>query len=68
MAGWANYLKDEFNVLDDETKELSTKRLLICNRCDLRTGNVCDRSKGGCGCPITQKSFSSTSSCPLKKW
>ena len=43
MAGWGNYLKDDFNVLDERTKCISTERLLVCNACDLRTGNMCSK-------------------------
>lgn len=68
LEGWSNYLKDDFNLLDERTKKLSAKRLLIYNTCDMSSGNVCDKSKGGCGCLITQKSFSKDSHCPIGKW
>lgn len=47
LEGWANHIKDEFNLLDEKTKELSAKRLLICDKCDVRSNRACDSSKQG---------------------
>ena len=79
LSGWGNRIKDAFGVLDAETKELSRLRLLHCNSCYMRSGNACDPRKSmtnnitgeivkGCGCNISAKSMSPTSSCPLGKW
>ena len=68
LSGWGNLLKDEMGFLDKETKDMSTKRLLICNNCPIRTENVCDKLKGGCGCPIIPKSLSPESDCPKGYW
>lgn len=79
LSGWGNRIKDAFGVLDEETKEMSKKRMLICNTCYMRTGNTCDPRKSmknnitgeiarGCGCNISAKSMSPASKCPLDRW
>jgi len=78
LNGWANLIKDTFNELDAEAKNLSESRLSICNNCDIRLGNICNPSKvgkhvdgsirRGCGCNIAAKSMSKKSRCPLGKW
>jgi len=79
LSGWANRIKDTFGVLDEETKAMSTARMLHCNTCYMRTGNTCDPRKSmknsvtgeiakGCGCNISAKSMSPGSRCPLDKW
>ena len=79
LSGWGNRIKDVFGVLDEETKELSRKRLLYCDSCLMRSGNTCDprismrndvtgEEVRGCGCNISAKSMSPHSSCPLSKW
>lgn len=47
LRGWANHFADEFNLLPDNIKELSEKRLTICNSCPLRTDYKCDKYKSG---------------------
>lgn len=79
ITGWANVIKDRFNILDPEVKVLSETRLLACNECHMRTGNKCDPNKigrheqtgldtRGCGCNISAKTLSPQSICPLGKW
>lgn len=79
IEGWANVVKDRFNQLDPETKKVSEDRLMLCNICDIRTGNTCDPRKlgehvdngrlvRGCGCNISAKTLSTNSKCPLGKW
>jgi hypothetical protein len=79
IEGWANVIKDNFGVIDPITKTISTKRLLKCNVCDIREGNICSPSKfgtniiterrtNGCGCNIAAKTLSPSSQCPLGKW
>lgn len=79
LEGWANVVKDRFGALDPHTKQLSAKRLVLCNSCDIRTGNTCDPRKSGehvvtkelrkgCGCNISAKTLSTNSKCPLGKW
>lgn len=54
-------------------KELSEKRLEICDTCDVKKeiikkvkiSHIC----GKCGCPIQKKAFTNTfNPCPLNKW
>lgn len=79
VEGWANVVKDQFNAVDPVTKEVSKKRLLVCNECDIRVGNTCSPQKwginilteqrvNGCGCNIAAKTLSPSSRCPLGKW
>jgi hypothetical protein len=79
ITGWANVVKDKFNILDPATKNMAADRMQLCNMCYLRTGNTCDPSKGGmnlktgkiekgCGCNIAAKTLSPQSKCPLAKW
>jgi hypothetical protein len=79
ITGWANVVKDKFNVLDPATKDMAGQRMQLCNMCYLRTGNTCDPKKGGmnlktgkiekgCGCNIAAKTLSPHSKCPLAKW
>jgi hypothetical protein len=79
ITGWANVVKDKFNILDPATKDMAAERMQLCNMCYLRTGNTCDPSKGGmnlktgkiekgCGCNIAAKTLSPQSKCPLAKW
>lgn len=79
LQGWGNVIKDRFNAVDINTKALSVKRLVICDNCDIRSGNSCSTSnsgkdiltgdiKTGCGCNISAKTLSPSSKCPLSKW
>ena len=78
ITGWANVVKDRFNLLDPNVKALSESRLFSCDVCIMRTGNKCDPSKigthektghatRGCGCNISAKTLSPRSVCPLGK-
>ena len=79
INGWGNLIKDKFGLLDEQTKAMSTKRLMICNDCKMRSIGVCDPMKRtfniktgklvtGCGCLITAKSMDFRSVCPAGKW
>lgn len=79
LQGWGNLVKDQFNLLDEETKELSELRLYNCHFCHLRDGNMCSPNKkgehiysgqivSGCGCNIAAKSLAPDARCPLGKW
>jgi|TARA_B110000908_G_C10097121_1_gene376843 hypothetical protein len=79
FTGWANYVKNKFDILSPEIKVLSESRLLECDACHMRSGHQCDpRKKGkhvksgntvnGCGCNIAAKTMSPGSICPLGKW
>ena len=79
LEGWGNYVRDKFDVLDSDTQELASKRLLHCDNCHMRDGNSCSTSKSGfhevtkqltygCGCNISAKTLSRGSHCPLGKW
>jgi len=79
LTGWANTVKDRFNMLQPEVKEISEKRLNICNECSMRNGSICDTRRvapnvktgaitRGCGCNLLAKTMSPSSECPLSKW
>ena len=79
LTGWANTVRDRFNRLHPEVKEISERRLNICNECDMRNGSICDPMrvsqdvktgalKRGCGCNLLAKTMSPKSQCPLSKW
>ena len=79
FEGWANYVKDQFNTLDPEVKDISQRRLKLCDSCHMRTGHACDPSKTGihvltgeevrgCGCHIAAKSMVLDAKCPMGKW
>tara|TARA_B110000879_G_scaffold195704_1_gene264652 strand:- start:41 stop:391 length:351 start_codon:yes stop_codon:yes gene_type:complete len=79
FTGWANVVKDRFNILDDKTKALAELRMKVCNDCSLRVGGTCSPKKTGlhaqtgvetkgCGCGLAAKTLSPASHCPLGKW
>ena len=79
LTGWANSIKDRFNNLNPEIKDISDKRLNICNECSMRNGSICDPRRHsnnvvtgkltrGCGCNLLAKTMSPLSTCPLSKW
>ena len=79
LVGWANTVKDRFNALQPEIKEISEKRLNVCNECQMRNGSICDPRRHstniktgkltrGCGCNLLAKTMSPSSNCPLSKW
>jgi hypothetical protein len=47
---------------------MGKKRMSICNNCLTRTNNICDKSKGGCGCILKLKVISPGSNCPKGYW
>jgi hypothetical protein len=79
LEGWGNLIKDGFNMLDAESKELSESRLLHCHGCDMRLGSICNPNRvaphkvtnnltRGCGCNIAAKSMTLLAQCPLGNW
>lgn len=47
LNGWGNVIKGELGILPQEVKELSKKRLLICNECPLRVKDICSKKQTG---------------------
>lgn len=79
LDGWGNRVKDTFNMLDLEMKNMGAQRLRMCDTCTLRNNNTCDpKIKGpnvvtgaitnGCGCNLSAKTLAPKASCPLAKW
>lgn len=79
LDGWANVIKSNFGILDEQTRQLSERRLLHCHSCYMRSSNICDPNKvikhvrteqivRGCGCNIAAKTLSRKSECPAGKW
>jgi hypothetical protein len=79
IEGWANYLRDRFDLLEESTKILAHSRIEICDTCEVREGRSCSPSKTtkhviteelvrGCGCNIAAKAMAQESKCPAGKW
>ena len=79
LEGWGNWAKSQLNLISPQLKELSEHRLLICDICPVRSGNICSPIKSdldiktntikyGCGCAIPPKVLVPDSKCPLGKW
>lgn len=79
LTGWGNLVKSHFVDLDEDLKDLSSKRLVACNGCHMRHGGTCSPNKKGihvvtgaevkgCGCRLAAKALSPGSVCPLGKW
>lgn len=79
LKGWGRKVKDKFNTLEPEIKEMSEKRLKICDPCPVRYGNTCSSKREGfhkdtneltkgCGCFVDAKSMVEDEKCPLNKW
>lgn len=61
--GWKNLIFE-----NPEIEKLAKERALVCAKCPIRTDEVCDKSKGGCGCPLVAKWRSPKSKCPTGRW
>ena len=79
LKGWTNVLRDELEILDEETQKLSLSRLKICDKCLLRSGTFCATNRrgkniktgemsSGCGCVLIAKTKVKEAECPLSKW
>jgi len=79
ITGWANLLRDRFDVLPDDLKQMAEERLIICNSCHMREQNTCmtnrtginietGKVRKGCGCNLSAKTLDPNSECPLAKW
>lgn len=76
-SGWAR-----FAFPDQETEDMAKKRAIICSKCpssvhgtwieyfagDSKITELSGLKCGECNCPLSAKTRSKTSSCPLKKW
>ena len=60
-------------------EQIASGRMEICKQCDtydsegtgclaVKTQPCCDQNKGGCGCSLSLKTRSLSSSCPKGKW
>jgi len=63
LEGWGNLI-----LRPEHNSELVSSRILVCNDCPIRTGVMCDKRKGGCGCVIVAKVRVEESGCPKGKW
>ena len=63
LEGWGSLMLKPY-----DNAEVVEPRLNACNRCEIRTGSLCDKRKGGCGCVIPAKVRSMDSKCPINKW
>lgn len=78
-SGWYNVAKKAIGKESPEVKALALSRIRICEKCEVRSGVICDPSittthavtgepVKGCGCPLTAKIRSKNSKCPAGKW
>lgn len=67
VSGNFNKMLDDFNLLDEKTKELALKRMDICKGCEyLKTKRK--PHCGECGCPFPKLTYSVDKKCPKGKW
>lgn len=63
LKGWGNLI-----VRPGHNSEMVKKRLLACDACEVRSGVICDKKKGGCGCVLPAKARVEDTKCPKGKW
>jgi len=63
LEGWGNLI-----LRPGHNSELSKTRISICNTCDVRSGVICNKNKGGCGCVLPAKVRTHNAKCPKGKW
>lgn len=64
IKGWSSYALDCFDMLDEQTKKESQRRVDTCRKCPMITKRgLC----GICSCPVVMKSYTE-SQCELNKW
>jgi hypothetical protein len=79
LEGWGRLVADKFDRLDEETKQVASKRMSICDSCELRLGSICNPSKvaphtvtgnlvKGCGCNLPAKTLATKTVCPRGLW
>ena len=79
LEGWAKMVAKKFNQLDQDSQDLASSRLCICDSCEMRLGSICDPTKvaphaitgnltRGCGCSLAAKTLVKGARCPLGKW
>jgi hypothetical protein len=75
INGYFNLLLQILNIEPKEIKDLSQKRMEICEKCELidRVGSKCSLPGsqpccGSCGCSLKAATKSKDYSCPEKKW
>jgi len=64
IQGNYNHLLDEFNLLDDKSKELANKRIKICQQCPHLKNNKCSL----CSCSYPNYTFSKDKVCKDGRW
>ncbi len=68
VDGWKHVLLPF--TMTEAQRAIALKRAEICSTCPINVGNICSKTKGGCGCPITAKtkSFEGDNDCPKQLW
>lgn len=74
--GWINSVKDKYDILPLEQREIANKRLEICNSCPLNSENAKANLEykttldyyhcSSCKCPIDKKVFAMDDKCGLE--
>ncbi len=65
QEGFTNLTKKKLGMEQKEIELMAQKRMDICNPCEHKTprGRCAE-----CGCVLSAKTRSPTSSCPINKW
>lgn len=68
VDGWKHVLLPFTMTIEQE--RIAKLRAEICATCLINVANICSKTKGGCGCPLTAKtkSFAGDNDCPKGKW
>jgi hypothetical protein len=62
--GWKNVV-----FPSEKIEKLANERFRICNNCETKSKRgFCNKSKGGCGCPLKALLRSEESKCKKGKW
>ena len=62
-----NKIRADLGIPIEEVESKYNSRLEVCLKCPIRTGGTCDKSKGGCGCPLSVR-LRSNKGCPKGRW
>lgn len=69
LKGWTYTALNKFKLLPIEIREISERRMAICDSCEYNEINQGKRSRCSiCTCLLPEKTFVIESECPLNKW
>ena len=69
LLGFTYLALNKLNLLNDKELFIQVQhRKSICNDCQIKKNNWCDRKKGGCGCFLPASWFAINKKCHVNKW